>query len=133
LSTALESIATYIPTEVLGAYIPIFALVSSTPLSGLKWLLFAVFLVATPVVVWITFAIQVAKGGSGPPLNPAKWPVWAMLAAVLAFVAYAAALPGSVFHSIPGYNDAYGGVAVLLTAFVLALGNELAKVLNRAD
>src|SRR5438067_2041605 len=66
-NTALQTITTYIPTEVLTLYVSAIA-VLNTDRKGL-WILFFSFLSATPLVVWIVFATKLKTSGKDIPIN----------------------------------------------------------------
>jgi hypothetical protein len=121
---ALSSIGTYIPTEVMATYLAILAAIPSDRGHGFQWLVFWVFLIFTPMVVWL--GVAVARQTQGIVVRPAQqWPWWSMLAATVAFAAFVVVLPGSVTRDISWYESWMGTVAIILSAFVLGIGDQL--------
>src|SRR2546428_10573689 len=60
VNTALHMITTYVPTEILTLYVAVVAALrdpKSSPVT--PWLTFGVFLVGTPVIVWLVYAAKV--------------------------------------------------------------------------
>jgi hypothetical protein len=125
VSSALQVITTYIPTETVTLYVAFLAALRNAqtqrvdPSSAL--FVFCFFVVATPLFVWLVYAARLKTSGGGRklPLHPDTWPVWEMFAATTAYAAWAFALPDSPFagHVAP----AIGGVLVLVTSTVLGL------------
>ena len=134
VSSALQVITTYIPTEVLTLYV---AVVSALQAPGEEtarviggWTPFWSFLALTPVVVWLVYAAKVkaAAGDSRTlPLHPSMWPLWEMTAATMAYTAWAIALPNSPFLTL-GLPPGIAAVIVLVTSTLLGL---LAPVFQR--
>ncbi|HQP34064.1 MAG TPA: hypothetical protein PLI95_02755 [Polyangiaceae bacterium] len=124
--SALQVIAAYIPTEVLTLYVAVLgALGEGRPAA---WQVFLAFLVATPLVCWVTFAAKLKSAGKPLPLSFKKWPVWEMTAAAFAFCAWAIALPLSPFT--PEYiSTALAAIVLLVTSTLLGL---LAPLFQRA-
>jgi hypothetical protein len=121
---ALRSIGTYIPTEVMATYLAILAAIPSDRGHRFQWLIFWVFLIFTPIVVWL--GVSVARQTQGIVVRPAQqWPWWSMLAATVAFAAFVVVLPGSVTRDISWYESWMGTVAIILSAFVLGIGDQL--------
>jgi hypothetical protein len=127
INTALRTLTTYIPTEVLTLYVAVVAALGSgtaatTPNHDAVWVTFWAFVVATPIAVLLVFLAKVKAGKKAIPLNPVKWPLWEMIAATIAYVAWAFALPGSPFGEFTvWYSPAVAGIAVLVTSTVLGL------------
>src|SRR5258708_859999 len=63
IGQALQSIATYIPTEVMATYLAILAVIPGSSEHGYQWLVFWAFFAATPVVVWLS--VSAAHPGQG--------------------------------------------------------------------
>jgi hypothetical protein len=124
IGQALSSIGTYIPTEVMATYLAILAAIPSDRGHGFQWLMFWVFLIFTPIVVWL--GVAVARQTQGIVVRPAQqWPWWSMIAATVAFTAFVVVLPGSVTRDISWYESWMGTVAIILSAFVLGIGDQL--------
>lgn len=120
VNTALRTMVTYIPTEVITLYVAVVAALHPTaggtvPTSPL---LFWIFLAGTPFVIWVVYAAKVKDAGKPLPTSTRTWPVWEMSAGTLAFAAWALALPQQPF---PRYPAALGGVVVLVTSTDLGL------------
>jgi hypothetical protein len=123
-SSALSTIATYIPTEVLTVYVAVIAALNPAATSGQRgpeWAAFLIFLVATPAVVWLVYAAKVRTAGKELPTSIAQWPKWEMLAATIAYAAWAFALPETPFADFGWYSAAIAAVVVLVATTVLGL------------
>jgi hypothetical protein len=121
LSTTLKVIVTYIPTEVLTLYVAVLAAIrvpSRTDVRPLR-IAFYGFLVATPLVVWLVYAAKCKGGGKGLPLTPRTWPLWEMLAAALAYAAWALALSDNPFSN--WYSPGLSAIVVLVVSTLLGL------------
>jgi hypothetical protein len=123
VTTAMKVIATYIPTEVLTLYVAVLAAVANPKdeSHSAEWITFYTFLAVTPLVVWIVYATKVKSANKPIPLNPAQWPLWEMIAATIAYTAWAFALPNSPFTSLGGNTQALAGVIVLVVSTALGL------------
>lgn len=130
VTSALNVIVTYIPTEILALYVAVLAaLEKPDTLPGRpQWAAFYFFLLLTPVVVWLAYAAKVKTADRPLPLAPRKWPMWEMFSATVAYVAWAFALPKSPFLNEDWYSPALSGVIVLVISTFLGL---LAPVVQR--
>jgi hypothetical protein len=123
VSTALQVITTYIPTEVLTLYVAVLAALrnpSSQRVAAASTVFWG-FLLATPLIVWLVYAAKIRSADSrgALPFKPAAWPVWEMCAATIAFTAWALALPDSPFMET--VTSAIGGLVVLMASTLLGL------------
>lgn len=134
LGKALDSIGTYIPTEVIATYLAVLAIVPAASGGRYLWLMFWGFLAATPIVVWL--GVAAAHSGAGLSMSVRKvstWPWLAMFAASLAFLVFAVGVPGSVINREPWYEPWMTTAAIILSAFVLSQINRAAQAIaNRA-
>lgn len=117
---ALEALTRYIPTEVVAIYM---AALTSFPAMGISATkVFAIFVIATPVLLLLTF-LGNAKKASGTVPPPAKWPYWKMAAATIAFGAWAVAIPGNPIA--PENSTAAMGVVAMAVSYVLSIAGNL--------
>jgi hypothetical protein len=127
LGGALDSIGTYIPTEVMATYLAILAVIPAAQGHPYQWLMFWVFLAATPVVVWLGVSATHAGPGLSLPLTAVrKWPWLSMFAATLAFAVFAVGVPGSVVNNLSWYESWMSTAAIILSAFLLSQVNRFA-------
>lgn len=127
VDTALHVLFGYIPTEVLTLYV---AVVATFPEDGnvamnAKWTAFFCFLIATPIILWLVYAAKLKGENKQLPLRWDTWPVWEMIAATLAFTAWAYAMPGSPL------GRAWPGLSRLAVLFVSTLLGLLAPLFQR--
>lgn len=137
-TAALKAIATYIPTEIITLYVAaLAALAGSSPGAPAKvsdvartggsiaastdLVAFWVFLVLTPVIVWLVYAAKVRNAGKRLPVRVASWPWWEMVSSTIAFAAWAYAMPESVFTRFGWYTAAIGALVVLVVSTLLGL------------
>jgi hypothetical protein len=132
VADAFSNISNYIPTEIMGAYIPVLSVFAAASLQSFRWILFLAFVILTPIASWVLFAVAAVEAKEAIPWNPRYWPAWGMLAAVVAFTAYAAALPGSVFHEMKWFSDALGLGGLIFAGLVLHLGTQVSNIIHRA-
>ncbi len=115
-NTLLQTLTTYIPTEVLTLYVSAMAALSTGAAQKGLWIPFWCFLILTPAFVWVAFATKVKAAGNPIPVSPTKWPFWEMAAAMIAYVAWALALPNSPFSRLSWYSAGIAGFAVLVVS-----------------
>src|SRR5947207_497975 len=90
IDTALHVLFGYIPTEVLTLYVAVLAAVQqANKITSADWIAFWSFLVATPIVVWLVYGAKVKAANKPLPLAFGAWPLWEMLAATVAYSAWA--------------------------------------------
>jgi hypothetical protein len=125
--TKAEILVGFIPGEVLTAYLAVGAAIAATtsveqPKLTLRWAMFAVFGLLTPVA---GYALWRAKVPSSPTRRRAPW--LEMAAATVAFVVWGISLPGSPLISWRLYDPAYPVIAVIIGGLVLSLVTPFAQ------
>ena len=131
LGRAIESIGTYIPTEVMATYLAILAVIPATTEHRYQWLMLWAFVAATPVVVWLgVSAAHPGQGLSLPITAVRQWPWLSMFAATLAFGVFAISIPGSVISHLSWYESWMSTAAIILSAFLLSQVNRLAQAIG---
>lgn len=128
-TSALASIAAYLPSEIITIYVAVLATLgiaidaggdanqaAATPIEP-----YLVFAVLTPLVVWGLYAAKAATAGKPLPRSLAAWPKWEMAAATLAFAVWAAALPSSPLERFDWFTSALAGVAALVVSMLLGI------------
>jgi hypothetical protein len=131
-TTALQTLTTYIPTEVLTLYVSAVAAVGPLTMNGEavgRWLPFWCFLIATPLIVWVAFATKLRGAGRALPLAPSQWPLWEMIAAMIAYLAWTFALPNTPFAQYKNWYSS--GLAAFLVLVVSAGLGILAPLMQR--
>jgi hypothetical protein len=123
-SNALAVITKNIPTEVIGGYLAVLALIPAQNNKVAQWVVFWFFWMMTPVVVWLGVALKQGHIDS----TPAKWPLWPMLAATVAFTAWAAVIPNSAIGYLSWFQPYMGAVAIALLAILLPVGDGISKL-----
>jgi hypothetical protein len=130
VNTAMQVLFGYIPTEVLTLYVAIVAAIhpstagtgsDAAKITSGDWINFVSFLVATPIIFWVVYAAKLKSAQKPIPLGISTWPVWEMIAATVAYAAWAFALPRTPFLDFSWYTPALGSVAVLVASTVLGL------------
>jgi hypothetical protein len=119
---ALQVVAAYIPTEILTLYVAVLAALHQSGQDIRNgWFVFNVFLCATPAVVWLVFAGKIKAANKNIPWKPKQWPLWEMVAAAIAYVAWAFTLPTNPFTRLSWYSASVAGIVVLTVSIVLGL------------
>lgn len=122
VDTTFNVLFGYIPTEIITLYVAVLAAIQEQGrITRADWITFQIFLVATPVVVWLVYGAKLKTLGKPLPLSFGAWPVWEMFAATIAYAAWAFALPHSPFSQYDWYSSALSGVAVLVVSTFLGL------------
>lgn len=127
-NTALNVLFGYIPTEVLTLYVAVLAAIEPAqqkpgPVPQTMWITFWIFLIFTPIVVWLVYGGKLIAAQKPIPLAFRTWPIWEMFAATVAYCAWAFALPHTPFTDFSNswYSAGLAGVAVLVASTVLGL------------
>lgn len=140
VDTALNVLFGYIPTEIVTLYVAVLS-VLSTPApnnskvaveksvagasnlihSGVGQTTYWCFLIATPIVMWLSYAAKVKATSNHVPLAVKEWPVWEMIASIIAFAAWACAVPSNPFSNAEWFSPGFAGVIVLVSSTVLGL------------
>jgi len=154
VSTALNVLVGYIPTEIVTLYITVTGALqqptssgtgAATPSAGAAatavdtvkvasswlsppWIAFLCFLVTTPLAVWIVYAAKIKNADPAKhlPVTFQELPLWEMAAATIAFVAWGFALPNTPFRDFAWYSPALAGIALPITSSVLGIVAPLA-------
>ena len=148
INTAMNVLFGYIPTEVVTLYVAVMGALQPaatpgtdaaptaagasqpaiTPDAGAaaaslhsEWIAFCCFLVATPLAVWAIYASKIKGAGKALPVTYSTWPLWEMTAALIAFLAWAFALPDTPFRDFNWYSPALASIAVLVISAILGL------------
>ncbi len=127
VTAALESIMTYIPSEILVTYVAVVAVIhptvagETTNSAAADWIVFLVFLILSPVVSWLIYAAKCVNAGKALPGAVAQWPLWEMSAATIAYVIWAATLPETPFGGFSWYSPGLAAIVLLITSMLLGL------------
>jgi hypothetical protein len=126
VTTALGVLVKYIPTEVLAIYIPTVAAIASIgtfltfiDASFIYWF----FGVLTFFMVLLVSMAKLAADPNytGPlPWSLSKWPWWKMIAATIAFLTWALALPDNPYITTDG-GRAFAGIWAIFVSVVLSI------------
>lgn len=127
----LEVLVRYIPTEAIVLYVALLGAVGTagSDYTG-RWVALAIFLVATPVLVFCDWAIEIRRiasrrtsGGSLLAFN--------LVAATIGFAAWAFSLPASPFSDFSWYDQSWAGFAALLAAVAIGKAEGLILPLHQ--
>ena len=126
--TATEKIAAFIPSEAIGFYVAGFGIFSPGTQSG-KWVLFFVSLGFLALVMSLNYLLEKKRAKSKSTPAPTMTQVLTLLAfAVVAFAAWAAAMPDTPFLTFGANATAVGGWAVIGLAVIMYKVAELVDV-----
>jgi RsiW-degrading membrane proteinase PrsW (M82 family) len=120
LTTAVEVVTRYVPTEIVTAYVAVATLVirPGGPRTA-QWVVFYVFFVLTPVMVWLFSATRARSAGEPLPWHPGRWPVFELVIATVSFVLWAFALPSTPFEDFTWYQAVYGAAALIIGSLLI--------------
>ncbi|MFJ8787051.1 hypothetical protein [Streptomyces sp. NPDC102476] len=124
VTAALESIVTYIPTEVVTAYVAVLGMfhVSQERSQTRQWYVFWAFLVITPFAVWAAMAHREKMQTGLTPLQPTLWPKYTafnMTAALVSFALWGFSLPDTPFQELAWYSSKLGTAALIVGSLLL--------------
>jgi hypothetical protein len=122
IETTFNVLFGYIPTEILTLYVAVVAAIHQpNNTTSADWITFIIFLVATPIVVWLVYGAKVKASENRMAFAWAVLPLWEMIAATIAYSAWAFALPNNPFTALSWYSAGLSGVVVLAASTVLGL------------
>jgi hypothetical protein len=119
LDSAMQKITAFIPAEVVGIYIAVVGIVAPAQTDNvLKWWIFGICAgLLIPFFIGIGY---LAKKKKKEPVPTPPVVITLLVCALLAFAAWACALPDTPFQQVLGDNATrYGGGAVIVLAAVL--------------
>jgi hypothetical protein len=120
VSTALEMLSRYIPTEVVALYL---AALAAAPLA--EWNakpLYWTGIIATPIVLLLVY-LSNARKGKNPLPKLGQWPLWKAVAATIAFSIWALAIPAAPYVTPPKGTITIGFAAIVASYVLSWLGN----------
>jgi hypothetical protein len=118
---ALDKIAAYIPSEVIGTYVAISGIVAPKS-ADTKWIIFGLALLLIPMLTLLGNALAKKRGLPAPG---GRATLIIILLAAIAFCAWAAALPDNPLVACWADATRYGGGAVIVLAVLLPRVAEL--------
>ncbi len=116
VEAALSKLTAFVPSEVVGLYISGLGILTPTTFAA-KWWIFGVCLLLVPVFLGLNYLIQRKQAGK-EPLTTSTWLI--LLAfALVAFVAWSAAIPDTPFLYFSERATVIAGFVVLVLAAVM--------------
>jgi amino acid transporter len=128
VQSAMERVAAFIPSEVIGIYVAGFGILSPQT-DAEKWVVFGISLALIPVLMGLNYVQQ--KKHTGADVDVRIMSIL-LIFAITAFIAWAAAMPGTPFLSVTPRATAVGGWAVVILAIVMHRVAELLDVIPRS-
>lgn len=133
-SNIVDQLVRWIPTETITLYVAYIAVAALPTAPKGKKLHDADFFwqwvgVGAGAVVTVLFVVLLAVGKIRTTNEPYRWPKFEMVAAAVAFVAFALALPDTPLHDFKGYKTEVGalivtGVTVFTAVVAYAFGKQ---------
>ncbi len=124
LAKAISSIAAYFPTETVGTYVAVLAIVQPESVVG-RWILFGIFLVFTAIVVF--FYAWKRKEATGQRVN--RWALgWLLVFSLGSFTIWSAIMPWSPFLEITEDAQRYAGAAAIILAPILPMAAQVLRI-----
>jgi hypothetical protein len=126
-ATVVGQLVRWIPTETITLYVAYLALLTPiTAVTGKKlcdsgdftsrWVGVVVFDVVTLVFVLLVYVAKLRT-----TKQPFRWPLWEILASMVAFLAWSLALPDTPLRNLCGYKVEIGGFLVLVTTILITV------------
>jgi hypothetical protein len=119
----LDNLTRFIPTESVTLYVAAIGIATAAGMDNLPLVLQPTFLywlcaVLTPVI-FVILLVR-ARALNKQALLPDKWPIWKIVAATIAFLVWALAVPGSPYLDFTG-GPAVAAVGALFVSTFLSL------------
>jgi hypothetical protein len=130
----LNQLTRWIPTETIAIYVALLALLAPVTQGSdytSRWILFGIVVGANPIIV-ISIALAKSKISSESHGLP-RWPgfhppLFAIVVSMVAFAAWAFALPDTPLGNLSGYDTKWGvGIITVATIGITLLANALHK------
>lgn len=123
VTAALEKITAFIPSEVIGIYVAVIGILAPASMRG-KWVIFGLCVILVPFFMWLGYKAAKRKN---LPVPGARAFVLLLILAIVAFVAWGAALPSTPFEVFHADATRFGG------ALVIILGYAIPKIADAFD
>jgi hypothetical protein len=127
---ALSRLTAFVPSEVVGLYIAGLGILTPTTFAA-KWWIFGVCLLLIPIFLGLNYLIQRKQAGK-ESLTTSTWLI--LLAfAVVAFVAWSAAIPDTPFLYFSERATVIAGFVVLILAAVMYKAADLFGIVPKSS
>ena len=122
-SESLDNLTKFIPTESVTLYVAAIGIAAAAGDENLPLLLQPTFLywlcaALTPLIFLIL--LLRSRALNNQTLRPDKWPIWKIIAATLAFLVWALAVPGSPYLDFTG-GPTIAAIGALIVSTLLSL------------
>lgn len=124
VSDALAIVVAYVPTEIIAIYTLLIATLGDTgsvAAAPLPLWSFWAFVTATPLFVWLLYAVRCVEERKPIPWSWADLPRWEAISAAIAFTAWSATLPRSPFREFAWYDSGVAAIVLVVVSIVLPL------------
>ncbi|MBI2767340.1 MAG: hypothetical protein HYX53_15700 [Chloroflexi bacterium] len=122
---AIAAVAAYFPTETMGAYLAVLALIQPDT-AGARWLFFSVFLVFTTVVV-LYYAANKHHTVTGARIDRRSL-AWLLVFALGSFAIWSATTPWSPFRDISSDAPRYAGAITIIVSPLLPMAAQVLHI-----
>jgi hypothetical protein len=119
IGSALDLLKKYIPTEVITLYIAAVSAFQVLENDQIAVSLYWVAALLTPVFLVLVLMGKRAAAGESP--FPKPWPVWRMVAATIAFLVWALAVPGNPYITTAALHVLAGFGAIFISTILSLL------------
>jgi hypothetical protein len=127
-TNVVNQLTRWIPTETIAIYVALLPLLGTlakhNPNYRTHWILFYAILVADPIIV-VLIGLTKASETDGkfgiPKWTGFKWPVFAIVVSMIAFSAWAFALPGTPLGDVDGYNTTWNAAIIIVITTMIPL------------
>jgi hypothetical protein len=125
VAAVLNAIAARVPAEVVGAFLLLAPILSAKNRAGQWFIAIVLLVVFTPALTYVGWAARETSKGHKPFQGWRALPYADAAIAMIAFAVWIAALPDSILNVVPGFQPAYGTVALVLAALVFYIVDQL--------
>ncbi|GAA3218257.1 hypothetical protein [Actinocorallia longicatena] len=119
-STALSKVAAFIPTEAVAVYLALVAFFNPDG-DVMRWVVFGIGVVLVPVFYFLAYMNRRRAVGAdgGAPEPSLRVTLLLLVFALLAFVAWAAAMPNNPFEQFTDEATKFGGGAIIVLGVLM--------------
>lgn len=127
LTGTLSKIAAYIPSEVIATYLALVGIINPTTRTS-KWACFGVAVGLLVALCYLGWELQRRNATTAAAKPTARHLIAVLALALISFVTYGMAIPGSAFDTLWAQATVYGGCAALVLSALLPSIGQLVGV-----
>ena len=125
LAKAIAAVTAYFPTETVGTYLAILAILQPTS-NGARWTFYTIFLAFTAVVV-LYYGWKKAHAVTGAKVDR-RSTAWLLVFSAVSFTLWSATTPWTPFRQLANDAQKYAGAATILLSPLLPMAAQVVGI-----